>query len=297
VGTWNWVVVSAGGVPQGAEVRTGTKSISCPSCPPGCHDCQFEQSIVAVIVGQDGSGSVSYVVKEFAIDAEAEISGGTFVSGDRGTVFPEALLLTALDPSSMEVRLAQSGPIDGRTAVRMESASGEDGNFVRQFHWDPVSVKAGQSLYLAIALPGSADAPGIGAATSGQSGSYVVSGDKEPVQLEEDLLIRLLTSDGKVIDGGKQGGAAVTLLAIPNPFQSQVELRFGMDAPGHARLNVYDLSGALIRTVVDQDFPEGEHQVWWDGRDRSGRATSAGIYFMKLEHPSGAVSRKVLRIR
>jgi hypothetical protein len=252
---------------------------------------------VAVIVGQDASGSVSYVVKEFSIDTDAEVSGGTFVSGDQGTVFPEALLLTDLDPSSIEARLAESGPIDGRTAVRMESAAGEDVNFVRRFHWEPVSVKAGMSVYLAIALPGSDDAPGIGATTSGLGRSYVISGDKEAVRLEEDLLIRLLTSDGKVIDGGKQGGATVTLLAVPNPFQSQVELRFRVDTPGHARLSVYDLSGALVRTVVDQDFPEGEHQVWWDGRDQSGKGTSAGIYFMKLEHPSGAVSRKVLRVR
>jgi flagellar hook assembly protein FlgD len=50
-----------------------------------------------------------------------------------------------------------------------------------------------------------------------------------------------------------------------------------------SRLRVYDLRGALVRTLVDADLPRGSHQATWDGRDASGRGMASGSYFARLE--------------
>ena len=66
---------------------------------------------------------------------------------------------------------------------------------------------------------------------------------------------------------------------------------------GPVALNVYDLLGRRVRTLVDRVLPAGEQRVLWDGRDASGQAVAPGVYFARLWTPQGARLTRVVRLR
>jgi flagellar hook assembly protein FlgD len=54
-----------------------------------------------------------------------------------------------------------------------------------------------------------------------------------------------------------------------------------------ARVRVFDVSGRLVKELVDGKVPTGElQQVTWDGKDEKGKRVSSGIYYVRLESRS-----------
>jgi hypothetical protein len=68
----------------------------------------------------------------------------------------------------------------------------------------------------------------------------------------------------------------------PNPFNPLTTLRFDYPAGGRVRLEVYDVAGRLIRTLLDADLPAGSHRAVWDGKDERGMGVASGSYFARL---------------
>ena len=83
------------------------------------------------------------------------------------------------------------------------------------------------------------------------------------------------------------------LKAYPNPFNPVVKLEFTMEAAGRATVAVYDARGRLVRRLGGS-FAAGARQMEWNGQDARGRSLPSGVYFLRLETPQGAVSRKVV---
>jgi aminopeptidase N len=69
---------------------------------------------------------------------------------------------------------------------------------------------------------------------------------------------------------------------VPNPFNPATEIRFTLPADQAVRLAVYDVSGRLVKTLVDEVRPAGDNGARWDGTDRSGQAVASGAYFARL---------------
>ena len=87
---------------------------------------------------------------------------------------------------------------------------------------------------------------------------------------------------------------------FPNPFGAAAgtSIRFRLATSGRARVDVYDVRGALVRRLVDDTFEAGEREVTWDGSDFAGRATPSGIYFYRLDVPGRYVeTRRMLRVK
>ncbi len=59
-------------------------------------------------------------------------------------------------------------------------------------------------------------------------------------------------------------------------------------------LTIYDVSGRLIRRLVNGTYPAGVHQVVWDARDESGAPVASGVYLYRL-NVRGLVSGKTFR--
>jgi len=74
--------------------------------------------------------------------------------------------------------------------------------------------------------------------------------------------------------------------SVPNPFNPSTTLRFSVPGSSgqtvQAVLEVYDLVGRRVRTLVNGPVDTGEHTVRWNGRDATGRPVSSGIYFARL---------------
>ncbi|MBN1824698.1 MAG: choice-of-anchor D domain-containing protein [Candidatus Eisenbacteria bacterium] len=82
----------------------------------------------------------------------------------------------------------------------------------------------------------------------------------------------------------------------PNPFLRGTALRFSIPRNGNVDMRIYNLSGRLVRTLIDRTEEAGEHVVDWDGKDDRGRRCAPGIYFLRLNHDGerSATARLVL---
>lgn len=76
---------------------------------------------------------------------------------------------------------------------------------------------------------------------------------------------------------------APSALAVqPNPFNPATEISFGLARGGHVKLEVFDMRGRLVRTLLDEARGPGEHRIPWDGRDAGERPAAAGLYLARL---------------
>ncbi len=86
----------------------------------------------------------------------------------------------------------------------------------------------------------------------------------------------------------------------PNPFSVVTSIHYALPsrmADGPVTLKIYNVSGRLVRTLVDASQAEGPYNVTWDGRDRHGRPVAAGIYFCRLSAAGEAVTQRMVLLR
>jgi len=83
----------------------------------------------------------------------------------------------------------------------------------------------------------------------------------------------------------------------PNPFRTTTLIPFALPQRGMVKLRLLDLQGRSIRTLADGEFPAGQHQMRWDGRDDQGQVVRAGVYFVKLVTGDGTAMRRAVYVR
>ena len=98
---------------------------------------------------------------------------------------------------------------------------------------------------------------------------------------------------------GQQGLPAVTSLAgaVPNPFNPRTEISFRLADSGPVRLDVFDVKGQLVRTLVDCHLEAGLYAELWDGRNAAGRVVGSGVYMYRLGTANGVWEGKMLLVR
>jgi hypothetical protein len=82
----------------------------------------------------------------------------------------------------------------------------------------------------------------------------------------------------------------------PNPFRRATSIRFSLPHTGAVSLRVVDVSGRVVKTLVDGELPAGVHQRVWNGRGIGERPVAAGVYFYQLQTPGRVQSRKMLML-
>ncbi len=66
----------------------------------------------------------------------------------------------------------------------------------------------------------------------------------------------------------------------PNPFNPSTTILYSLPRAGHLKLNIYNVRGQLVKTLIDEARPAGEDQsVFWDGKDNRGSSAASGVYF------------------
>lgn len=83
----------------------------------------------------------------------------------------------------------------------------------------------------------------------------------------------------------------------PNPFHAATTLSYELDRPTHLTLEIYDVLGRRIRTLVDASQAAGSHEVVWDGRDAAGEALASGTYVARLRVGNVVQSHHLTLIR
>lgn len=89
----------------------------------------------------------------------------------------------------------------------------------------------------------------------------------------------------------------------PNPFRPGFSISNGTKIPfelqnsARVTINIYNISGQLVKSLSSQSFDAGLHELNWDGRNNHGLQASSGIYFVKLQSGAGIVSKSLQLIR
>ena len=63
------------------------------------------------------------------------------------------------------------------------------------------------------------------------------------------------------------------------------------------RLEVYDISGRQVATLVDEPLGPGHHTAVWTGTDQSGRSVASGIYFYMIETSDYRMTKKMTLLK
>lgn len=83
----------------------------------------------------------------------------------------------------------------------------------------------------------------------------------------------------------------------PNPFNPVTRIHYELSEPGHVTLQIFNVSGEVITTLINEQQQAGIYTVTWDAADRSGQTLSSGIYFYRLESNGRQQARKLIYLK
>ncbi len=83
----------------------------------------------------------------------------------------------------------------------------------------------------------------------------------------------------------------------PNPFNLITEINYGLAGNTYVTLKIYNIKGQLVKTLVDEDKSSGYYKTYWDGKDRSGKEVTSGIYFCRFQAGDFSLTRKMVLLK
>jgi predicted outer membrane repeat protein len=83
----------------------------------------------------------------------------------------------------------------------------------------------------------------------------------------------------------------------PNPFNAETTIKYFLPKPGGVKIEIYNLLGQKITTLINQPQKNGMHQVVWNGRDENGNSVSSGVYIYNLTSGNYLESKKLLLLK
>jgi len=86
--------------------------------------------------------------------------------------------------------------------------------------------------------------------------------------------------------------------AYPNPFNPVINLPFHLGSRTAITVNIYDISGRLVDSILNAELEAGDHSVTWSGRQRSGIQLPSGVYIVKYSTGDSVVrTQKILMLK
>ena len=83
----------------------------------------------------------------------------------------------------------------------------------------------------------------------------------------------------------------------PNPFGSSTVIAFSLPKESKVTLAIYDITGRMVKNLVDREMGAGNHTLRWDGKDQTGREVTSGIYFYRLKAGDFTQTNKMVVLR
>jgi hypothetical protein len=82
--------------------------------------------------------------------------------------------------------------------------------------------------------------------------------------------------------------------AVPNPFSHSVKIQYGIPVAGVVKVEIYDVAGRRLATLLDKEQTPGIHSVIWDGRNANGERVAPGVYFSRVRYNGESDVRKMI---
>jgi len=113
-----------------------------------------------------------------------------------------------------------------------------------------------------------------------------------------NFMIRVIVEDDPLSDGDiTQTPAVLSASNYPNPFNPSTTISFNLPKTGKTSLQVYNIKGQLVNTLLNEEMVAGTHNINWNGVDSHGNSVSSGIYFYKVDNAGDSIVNKMILMK
>ena len=105
------------------------------------------------------------------------------------------------------------------------------------------------------------------------------------------ISIAVPTAVEENLNGALPGQFALTQ-NYPNPFNPTTNIGFALPTAGHVKLEIFNVLGQLVKTLVDNNLGAGFHDVEYDASNQA-----SGIFFYRLTHQNGVETKKMVLLK
>jgi hypothetical protein len=88
----------------------------------------------------------------------------------------------------------------------------------------------------------------------------------------------------------------VSVNAYPNPFTQKVNINYHVQEKGLVNITIYDVSGRMLKELINTDQPAGDYNITWNGTNDNGVKINDRVLIYRIETPSYTNSGKLLRV-
>ncbi|MCB5259909.1 MAG: FlgD immunoglobulin-like domain containing protein [Candidatus Cloacimonadaceae bacterium] len=141
---------------------------------------------------------------------------------------------------------------------------------------------------------GTRDITGLNLPPYDLAGNYRIWNDRIDMGCFEFGSRPWVSNDDPVAPGLKQ----LTLFQnYPNPFNPTTTISYYLPEAAKVRIDIYNIRGQLVKTLINTGQEAGLHQIAWNGRDMNNRNVASGVYLYRLGIPNGSQSRRMLLMK
>jgi hypothetical protein len=294
--------IEVGGNPAGMAILNNMLYVGNSDYATGYTNC-------SVSVINLGSFTVEATVPtEINPQFVAAINGGIHVScgGNWSTIFGKICIL---DPGTNTITdILDIGGITSNFAITPENiVYVADGNSTALYAYNAVNLEVIYSSTNPF-TPGGTMVAANDEFLTVLGGVWGQNFTVKTYDFEENLLneytVGLYATDLKLLDGGTSINEEqvihtdYNLSNYPNPFNPTTTISFSVSqTPSFVNLEIFNVKGQKVKTLVNEKLVTGIHQVVWNGDDESNKSVSSGIYFYKLKSGKYTSIKKMILLK
>ena len=91
--------------------------------------------------------------------------------------------------------------------------------------------------------------------------------------------------------------ATFNMRNYPNSFNPKTTISFEIVKSGDVLVNIYNIKGQLVKSLINSSMCAGKHNVIWDGKDNNGVNCSSGVYYYRIESNGIIETRKMILMK
>jgi len=133
------------------------------------------------------------------------------------------------------------------------------------------------------------------------SGNVYITGESQGSGTDYDYCTIKYTQTPSAVEdetGGRERPSEFDLSQnYPNPFNPTTKIEFTLAKSGFATLQIYDVLGRKVRTLVSEELSSGYKSVLWDGKSEDGKDVASGVYFYQLKVGDFSQPKKMLLLK
>ncbi|MEZ5360368.1 MAG: T9SS type A sorting domain-containing protein [Candidatus Zixiibacteriota bacterium] len=151
-----------------------------------------------------------------------------------------------------------------------------------------------------LSLRGLAELQGWEVALEFDNATMIYPSDEQVIAVPDKVTSARLIIGNRTFLAGEQAGLPENFALdqnYPNPFNPMTTIRFVVPIQTHVRLDIHNILGQRVKSLVDEELPRGEYTVTWYGTDDNEKSVATGIYFYRIQTEQFSQCRKMVLLK